>query len=385
MKDNIKQEIQSNADFLFEIAKYLYKNPELGYAEHLACKRLTDELTARGFVVEEKICNLDTAFKAVYDSGKEGAAVAYFCEYDALPGIGHGCGHNLISAMSLGAALGLKAVIGDIGGKVVIFGTPAEETGGGKVQMTDENIFEGITVGMMAHPSTATEESGTSMAIRPVRFQFTGKAAHAAASPEKGINALDAVIFLFNAVNALRQHVTRDVMFHGIITAGGDAPNIVPEFAEAYFYVRAAKKSVLNEALRRVEECAYGAEKMTGAKVKIVYEPAFDDLNTNIALSEAFNHNLLNYGEKEIKKAGDGIGSIDIGNVSYSIPCIHPWIGIGDENLVLHTKDFADRTVAEDVKEIVVRTATAMAATGFDVITSKELRQKIEDEFLHSK
>jgi len=174
-------------------------------------------------------------------------------------------------------------------------------------------------------------------------------------------------------------------MFHGIITKGGDAPNITPEFAEAYFYVRASKKSILNEAIRRVEECAYGAEKMTGAKVNIIYEPAFDDLNTNTALSEAFNNNLLDYGEKEIKKAGSGIGSIDIGNVSYSIPCIHPWIGIGDANLVLHTKDFADRTVAKDVKAIVVRAAAAMAATGFDVITSGELQKKIKDEFQSSK
>ena len=385
MKDKILNEVQSVSDLLFDIAKYLYENPELGYEEHLACKRLTDELKAKGFSVEENICNLSTAFKAVYDSGKEGASVAYFCEYDALPTVGHACGHNLISTMSLGAAIGLKAVIDDIGGKIIVFGTPAEETGGGKVEMTDANIFEGITVGIMAHPNTVTEESGTSMAIRPIRFQFTGKPAHAAAAPEKGINALDAVIFLFNAVNALRQHVTRDVMFHGIITHGGAAPNITPEFAEAYFYVRAAKKSVLNDAVKRVEECAYGAEKMTGAKVEIIYEPAFDDLNTNTVLSEAFNNNLLSYGEKEVKKAGSGVGSIDIGNVSYSIPCIHPWIGLGDEELVLHTREFAARTVAEDVKDIVVRTAAAMAATGYDVITSKEIQKKIEDEFISSK
>jgi amidohydrolase len=385
MKDIIYKEVQNNGDLLFQIAKYLYENPELGNEEHLACKRLIDEFKERGFVVEEGICNLDTAFKAVYDSGKEGVSIAYFCEYDALPSIGHGCGHNLISAMSLGAAIGLKAVIDDIGGKIVVFGTPAEETDGAKVHMTEKNIFDGITAGIMAHPSTVTEESGTSMAIRPVRFQFTGKAAHAAAAPEKGINALDAVIFLFNAVNALRQHVPRDVMFHGIITKGGDAPNIVPEFAEAFFYIRAGKKNVLSEAVHRVEECARGAEKMTGAKVNIIYEPAFDDLNTNIALSEAFNVNFLSFGEKDIKKAGDGLGSIDIGNVSYSIPCIHPWIGLGDENLVLHTKDFADRTVDKDVNDIVVRAAAAMAATGFDVITSKELQKEIEYEFIHSK
>jgi amidohydrolase len=283
--------------------------------------------------------------------------------------------------MSLGAAIGLKAVIDDIGGKIVVFGTPGEETGGGKVKMTDENAFGGITVGLMAHPCPITESSGSSMAIQPVRFQFTGKPAHAAAAPEKGVNALDAVILLFNSVNALRQHVQKDVMLHGIITDGGAAPNIVPETAEAYFYIRAAKKSTLADVVSKVEECARGAEKMTGAKVKIVYEPAFDDLNTNRALSDAFDANLLRFGEEKIKAATDGLGSIDIGNVSYAIPCAHPWIGFGDENLTLHTREFADRTVTRDGKDMLVRTAAALAATGYDVITSAELREKINAEF----
>ena len=381
MKDKIIKEIQSKADLLFGVAKYLYENPELGNAEYLACKRLTDEFRAQGFAVTEKICGLDTAFKAIYDSGKDGAAIAYFCEYDALQSIGHGCGHNLISAFSLGAAIGLKSVIDDTGGKVIVFGTPAEETDGAKVHMTNENLFDGITAGIMAHPNPVTEESGTSLAIRPIRFRFTGKAAHAAVSPEKGVNALDAVILLFNSVNALRQHVSKDVMLHGIITDGGAAPNIVPESAEAYFYIRAAKKSTLSDAVGKVEECARGAEKMTGAKVDIIYEPAFDDLKTNKTLSVVFNKNLLETGEKEIKKAGGGTGSIDIGNVSYVIPCIHPWIGLLDENLVLHTKEFADHTVKEDVKDIIVRAAAAMAMTGYDVITSGELQSKIKEEF----
>ena len=381
MKEIIKKEVQSKGDLLFDIAKYIYENPELGYEERLACKRLTDELKAQGFTVEGGICGMETAFKATYDSKKEGASVAYFCEYDALPSIGHGCGHNLISAFSIGAAIGLKAVIDDIGGKVIVFGTPAEETDGAKVHMTNAGVFNGITAGIMAHPHPVTEESGSSMAITPVRFKFKGKPAHAAAAPEKGVNALDAVILLFNSINALRQHVTKDVMFHGIITDGGEAPNIVPENAEAYFYARAAKKSTLEDAIKKIEECARGAEKMTGAKVTITHEPTFDDLNTNKALSDAFNANILALGEKEIKKAGAGSGSIDIGNISYVIPCVHPWIGLGDANLVLHTKEFADRTVKKDVKDIIVKAAAALAMTGYDVITSAELRQKIKDEF----
>lgn len=382
MKDIIKKEVRAKSDIIFDIAKRLYDDPELSFEEYRSSEYLKGKFREQGFTIEDKICDLDTAFKAVYDSGKEGASVAFFCEYDALPEMGHGCGHNMISAMSFGAAIGLKAVIDHIGGKIVVFGTPGEETDGAKVQMAAEGVFDGMTVGIMAHPNAITEESGTSMALHPIRFRFTGKAAHAAAAPEKGVNALDAVILLFNSINALRQHVTKDVMFHGIITNGGAAPNIVPDLAEAHFYVRAAKKHTLDDAVRRVEECAHGAEKMTGAKVEITHEVAYDDLDTNRALSDAFNANLMELGEEKIKNASEGIGSSDIGNVSYVIPSIQPLIGLGDEGLVVHTQSFADRTVTDYAMEAMIRAATAMAFTGYDVITSPELQGEIRKEFL---
>ncbi|MBR0600356.1 M20 family metallopeptidase [Sinanaerobacter chloroacetimidivorans] len=383
MKEKITKEIENNLDSLVSISKCLYEHPELGGEEYLAAKTLTDELKDRGFQVEEKICGLETAFRAVYDSGKAGASVAFFCEYDALPSIGHGCGHNLIASMSLGAAIGLKSVLDEIGGKIFVFGTPAEETNGAKVQMAREGIFDGITVGIMTHPSPVTEESGTSMALYPMNFQYRGKASHAAASPEKGINALDAVILLFNSINALRQHVTRDVMFHGIITAGGEAPNVVPDFTEAKFYIRAANKKNLMEAVKRVEDCAYGTERITGAKVTIsCFEAVFDDMRTNKTLSEVYNKNLMNLGEDRISPASAGIGSIDMGNVSHVIPSIHPWIGFGDENLVIHTREFAERTITEEGKNLIRKAAAAMAMTGYDVITSYELQKQIIEEFL---
>jgi amidohydrolase len=333
--------------------------------------------------VEDSIYGLSTTFRAVYDSRKEGAHIALFCEYDALPQIGHGCGHNLISAMSVGAAFGLKSVLDEIGGKITVFGTQAEETSGVKGILAEKGAYEGVDAAMMAHPAAASEESGASLALIALKFEYFGKAAHAAAIPEKGINALDGVILLYNGINALRQHVTSDVRIHGIISHGGDAPNIVPDYAEAKFYVRSRSKKNLENVVEKVRECAEGAARMTGARVKISkFENAYDNLRTNQTLSALFSANLSELGEKEIRPASDGIGSIDIGNVSHVVPAIHPWIGVGDTSLIIHSKEFAEHTITEQGKETIYKGACALAFTAFDVITSKEILNKIKEEFL---
>lgn len=382
MKNRIIDAISNRMDELEGISKYLYENPELGDEEFKAVKLLTDYFRQMGFSVEESIYGLGTTFRAVYDSRKEGAHIALFCEYDALPEIGHGCGHNLISAMSAGAALGLKAVLDELGGKVTVFGTQAEETSGVKGLLAEKGAYEGVTVAMMAHPSAASEESGTSLALNAIKFEYFGKAAHAAAIPEKGINALDGVILLFNGINALRQHVTSDVRIHGIISNGGAAPNIVPDYAEAKFYIRSKSKENLETIVAKVGECAEGAAKMTGTKVKISkFENAYDDLRTNKTLSALFSKNLAELGETEIRPASDGIGSIDIGNVSQVVPVIHPWIGVGDPSLIIHSKEFADYTVTEQGRATIYRGACALATTASDVIASEEIRQRIREEF----
>lgn len=383
MKNIIINEIASKMEELTGISKYLYDNPELGDEEYKAVKLLTEYFSKNGFAVEESIYGLNTTFRSVYDSGKEGAHIAYFCEYDALPKIGHGCGHNLISAMSAGAALGLKSVLDTIGGKVTIFGTQAEETSGVKGVLAEKGAYDDVTAAMMAHPSAVSEESGASLALYPLKFEYFGKAAHAAAIPEKGINALDGVILLYNGINALRQHVTSDVRIHGIISSGGAAPNIVPDYAEAKFYIRAKEKDNLDAVVSRVKECAEGAARMTGSTVKISrFENAYDNLKTNKTLSAIFIANLLEAGETEIRPASDGIGSIDIGNVSHVVPVIHPWIGVGDASLIIHSKEFADHTMTEKGKDVIYRGACALALTGYDVITSRENREKIKAEFL---
>lgn len=383
MKSKVLKEIDSNMEELTQISRILYDNPEISGEEYKAAALLIEAFKRHGFRVESEIYSIKTAFRAEYDSNKEGNTVAFFCEYDALPGIGHGCGHNLISAISLGAAIGLKSVIDSTGGKIVVFGTPAEETSGAKVQLAEYGAFKGVDAAMMVHPNPVTEESGSSLALDALKFQFTGKAAHAAQAPEKGINALDAVILMYNGINALRQHLPSDVKIHGIISHGGEAPNIVPEFAEAKFYIRAAERKYLSTVREKVIECARGAASMTGAKLEVSkFENSYDNLKTNTVLSKLFNQNLKAMGEENINKAGSGIGSIDMGNVSQVVPSIHPWVGLGNADLVLHTREFAESTITQKGRELIYRGACAMAATALDVILSKELQEEIYKEFM---
>ncbi|MDF2655995.1 MAG: amidohydrolase [Bacillota bacterium] len=383
MKDLIKKRIETRLDEFFQLSSWLYEHPELGEEEYQAAELLSDFFASEGFAVERGIYGFETAFRATAGGRKAGAHIAFFCEYDALPQIGHGCGHNLISAMSAGAAVGLKEELEEIGGTITVFGTPAEETNGIKGILAEKGAFEGVTAAMMAHPNVITEESGTSLALTALKFEFFGKAAHAAAMPEKGINALDAVILLFNGVNALRQHVPSDVRIHGIITDGGVAPNIVPDYAAAKFYLRSKDKETLASVIEKVKRCAEGAEAMSGASCKISrFENAYDNLRTNQTLSNLFTANLKALGETEVHGASDGIGSIDIGNVSHVVPVIHPWIGMGNGELVIHTKEFAECTITEQGKETLLKGACALAMTAYDVITSEAAQSKIQEEFV---
>lgn len=244
MKEQLKVISESLKNRLVEMNRYIHDHPELGNQEHEAVNVLTTFLRENGFEIKCPVAGLDTAFEAVYDSKKPGLSVAYLCEYDALPELGHGCGHNMIGVMSAGAGVALSKVIDEIGGKVYVFGTPAEETNGAKVTMTEAGLFNGMDAVMMVHPSGFTTESGTSLAMEALQFDYTGRPAHAAAAPEKGINALNAVIQLFNGIDALRQHVTPDVRMHGIITNGGVAANIVPEHATAQYLYSCSNERV---------------------------------------------------------------------------------------------------------------------------------------------
>ena len=372
MKERLTSEGQKIHKKLIEISDYIYENPELGNEEYKAVKVLTELLKEHNFEVEERYLNMDTAFKATFDSGKPGLNIGYLCEYDALPGIGHGCGHNMIGTISSGAGIVLSKIIDQVGGKIIVYGTPAEETNGAKVIMVEEGAFDELDCAMMVHPNDKTYASGTSSALYPIQFTFKGKTAHAASCPEQGINALNAVIQLFNGIDALRQHVTKDVLMHGIITEGGVAANIVPERAVAQFYIRAAKKATIEEVLEKVKNIARGAALMTGCELEMDrYELPYDDLNTNEVLSEAFNENIRSLGITEIHAPKTGGGSSDIGNVSYVTPTIHPYISISNCEVRGHSRELAKATTESLGHERLLTAVLALAYTGYDVLTKK--------------
>lgn len=377
MKERLTSEGQKIHKRLIEISDYIYENPELGNEEYKAVKVLTELLKEHNFEVEGKYLNMDTAFKATFDSGKPGLTIGYLCEYDALPGIGHGCGHNMIGTISSGAGIVLSKIIDQVGGKIIVYGTPAEETNGAKVIMVEEGAFDELDCAMMVHPNDKTYASGTSSALYPIQFTFKGKTAHAASCPEQGINALNAVIQLFNGIDALRQHVTKDVLMHGIITEGGVAANIVPERAVAQFYIRAAKKATIEEVLEKVKNIARGAALMTGCELEMDrYELPYDDLNTNEVLSEAFNENLRSLGITEIHAPKTGGGSSDIGNVSYVTPTIHPYISISNCEVRGHSRELAKATTESLGHERLLTAVLALAYTGYDVLTKKVILNK---------
>ena len=371
MKDILLQEGQKLHAKMCEINDYIYANPELGNEEFKSSSKLIAFLEEHNFTVEKGLLGIETSFRAIYDSKKPGATIGYLCEYDALPEIGHGCGHNMIGVMSSAAGIALSKVIDEIGGKIIVYGTPAEETNGAKVVFAEEGIFDELDVAMLVHPSDVNMKSGTTQALYPLEFRYKGKTAHAASCPQNGVNALNSVIQLFNGIDALRQHVTPDVRMHGIITNGGVAANIVPDEAVAQFYFRAAKKETVMELVEKVKNIAQGAALITGATLEMErFELPYDDLRTHENLSEAFNKNLRILGIEDIEENKD-FGSSDIGNVSHIVPTIHPNIGISNCRVIGHSREMADATISELGHERLLIGTLALAYTGYDVLTNK--------------
>lgn len=382
MISKMKELIEEIESELIELNEYIYQNPEIGLQEFKACKAHVNILKKHGFDVEEEYLGIKTAFKAAFDSGKPGPAIAYLAEYDALPDIGHGCGHNILGTTSTGAGIVLRKLISDIGGKVVVFGTPAEETFGAKVDMADKGAFKDIDVAMASHPSDKHTKSGSSLAMEAIQFTYKGKTAHAAAQPEEGINALDAAINTFNNINALREHIRPDARVHGIIKEGGKAANIVPDLAVCQFYVRATTKKYLLELIEKVKNCARGASLAAGTELEITnYETSFDNLVTNQTLLEAYCKNLINMGVEKIEEAEKQSGSTDAGNVSLVCPTIHPYFSISDKKLVGHTIEFAEATITPYAYEEMKKTIGVLVLTAVDVIKNEKLLKDIKDEF----
>jgi amidohydrolase len=383
-KQRIIQIMEEHAPLWHKTSRTIWSNPELGHEEYAASELLASIAEQFGFQVERGTAGLATAFTAVYRSAKPGPTIGYLAEYDALPGLGHACGHNLIGVMSLAAALSLREAADELGGTIMLFGTPAEETSGGKVTMAEQGIFDVLDVALMAHPYHSYERSGKSLAIEAIQFDFFGKPAHAASQPHMGVNALDAVIQTFVNINALRQHVTKDVRIHGIITLGGEAANIVPAHAQAQFYVRTASKDTLMELSEKVKNCAKAASLATGCRLESApYELGYDNLVTNETLSSLFTANLIELGvPRDDILHGLDHGSLDMGNVSHIVPAIHPYIGVPNCPYGVHTAEFRDTAGGPDGEAALLMGAKALACTGIDLLSAPQHLAAIKQEFM---
>ncbi|HID15178.1 MAG TPA: M20 family peptidase, partial [Candidatus Atribacteria bacterium] len=342
--------IEKLRDEILGISKFLYENPELGSEEFKACELLTSILEKHDFSVERGFMNMKTAFKASFKGRKNKPKIAFLAEYDALPEIGHGCGHNIIAATTVGAAIAISKVLPSIDGEVIVIGTPAEEGhgpyGGSKVVMAEKGAFKDIDVVLTMHPLSGGRAGCRqgALAVQSFKIVFRGKTAHASAAPHLGINALNAVMLMFHGIDCLRQHVRKDARIHGIIVKGGEAANVIPDYAEAAITIRAADLKYLNELKEKVFNCAKGAALMTGAKVEI--EPIMPLYREKIiyeTLAEILEENLKEEGLKlvdpiELIKIGP-LASTDFGNVTQVVPAISAGIPIMEKRISLHTRE----------------------------------------------
>ena len=371
--------IDEHKDELFGLSDGIWKVPELCFKEFKAHQLLTDYLEKKGFAVERSYTGLETAFRATFGSGRPNICV--ICEYDALPDIGHACGHNLIAEAGVAAGLGLKAALeasqGGIKGRVTVLGTPAEEGGGGKVMLIENGAFNDVDVAMMVHPAPLSAVFHPFLAMRAYQVTYTGRAAHAAAFPWEGVNALDAAVTAYNSISVLRQQMKPACKVHGVIKEGGVKPNIIPEKAVIEYYVRAPTRTERDDLAKKVVACFEAAAVATGCGVKVEEpEKPYDDVVTNRALGKCYEKNMTKVlGSIQWDKDGSKAGSTDMGNVSYKVPSIHVMYSIG--SAANHTRDFTTSCNTLDAHHATLQFAKGLALTGLDVLTDPGLLDDI--------
>jgi len=370
--------IDAQAAAIREISLALGQNPELSWQEVESARRLCDFLQSHGFTVEAGIAGLETAFKATLDSGRPGPTVAFIAEYDALPGVGHGCGHNLIAAGAVGAAVGVQAALSELGGKIMVFGTPAEEYSNnpqGKIVLLKAGAFAGIDACLMFHPWPFSAPINSSLAFLAFDVVFHGQTAHAAADPWNGRNALDAVIMLFNNISALRQQIQPDVRIHGIITDGGVVPNIIPERAAARFMLRARKFDLVQRILARAKACVEGAALATGTEFEL--ETRCETADT-VALPRLQALTRANFAALGVPFGApvDWTASTDFGDVSYVIPCDSFFLSLDAGDLPWHSTDVARATSQEPALRSLLNGAKVLAMNAIDLLGDPALLEQ---------
>ena len=392
LRQQVAGAIDEHGPGIVSVSDQIHKRPEIGYQEVFASQLLADELKRVGFAVEKPLGGIETAFRATKQGKGPGPTVAILAEYDALPNIGHGCGHNLIGASGLAAAIGLGAVMDRIGGTFQIIGTPAEEGGGGKVKLIDAGIFKGVDAALMIHHAgpytgSATQyPGGTCLAVSHVDFELHGKPAHAAGDPYNGASALNAVIKLFTGIDAMRQYIKEDARIHGIITHGGDAPNVVPHYASAKFFIRAADRDYLAVLEEKVRHIAEGAALMTETTMETRHaEPTCYDMRPSYVIGRLYEENMREAGmEMNARDQGRrGPYSTDFGNVSYIVPSVTGSFAISHEQIPGHSQQVVDASCSEFGYEQLLKVSTAMSLTALDLLTNPDLVSAAWDEHKH--
>ena len=390
LKTHVTDAVDRMAEDLLSLALQIHANPELAFKEEKAASWLTAFLERQGCRVERGVGGLPTAFRAEVSGVGDGPTIAVMAEYDALPGIGHACGHNVIATAGAGAgaALALVASRLDHGrlpfkGRIEVVGTPAEEGGAGKVRLMDAGVFRDVDAAMMIHGRCGTQVWRPSLGIIKVKAEFYGKATHASSWPWRGVNALNAVIQLFVGLDQMRQQLRPDARVHGIIVKGGDQPNIIPEYTRADFYLRALTKDYCMELLRRFKGCAEGAAAATGCRAEVTAESIIHDpLRPNPTMAELFEKNLGVIGFPVDGDDGEaGYGSTDCGNVSQALPTIHPYIRISPDGVPGHSREFAQWARSPMARAGMVAGAKALALTALDLLASPDKLKAAKEDF----
>jgi amidohydrolase len=386
LKSQIVSEVEAHRRELCDLGCKIHANPELGFHEKKASGWLVGFLEDNGFKIEHGIYGLETAFRATYGKGQP--VIAFLAEYDALPEMGHACGHNLIGAASAGGAVGCRPAVNECGGKIMVIGTPAEELYGGKVTMAQRGAFSDLDAAMMVHPGGHDSVVTEALACQGLNVEFFGKPSHAAGRPEAGINALEAMILSFNAIDALRQHLKPKARIHGIITDGGQAANVVPAHSAANFLVRAADETYLTELKEKVLNCFKGAAQATGARLEYKWdELSYAPMLNNLSLGRLFMRNMNLIGRKtRMVDPDQSFGSTDFGNVSQLVPGIHASVSITDKRgTVNHSPQFAEAAVSEKGLEAMLDAAKALGMTAADLLADCAVLAKVKAEFFNHK
>lgn len=379
-KERIKEAVEEARESLATLSKNIHDNPELGFEEYKAMGFLSQTLKKHGFEVQEGYGGLATSFRADARGKAEGPTVAFLAEYDALNGIGHGCGHNLIATCSAGAFLGLARVVGELAGRVSIIGTPAEEGGAGKVKLLEAGAFDDVDFALMMHPSGGGSNlvGRGGRAACTVKVDFKGKGAHSSV-PANGINALSAVISVFNQIDLMRPTFNPQDNINGIITHGGDASNIIPAFASCAFCLRADTMKRIEDLIKLIQMCVENAQRLTGAVGSVSWDDISAERYPNKPICQAFKDNMHTLGiEMSWPDPKKQYGSSDIGNVSIKIPAIHDYLSITDDKTIqAHTVEYAAAAATPEAFEVCLKGAKGLAMTGYDILSDPEFCKEI--------